>query len=223
MPDHPGTWYCLEIQVISTECGGTTPPPPHAWQAPVVEDMFWDGKSSLREAVLMVPGWAVLFYGWKSLGEGLSLGEVCDATFTLSGVIGWVGKQAHLNANPVSLGEGQQFITQGITKWCIKPRGPRHLHSIQPASLPFNFCNQDQSPWTAKQKNAAEWWEVTRCDSRPSHQEWGHVLQKGQDWGQRQWDQWTAPPTSPSPSPDHGLKTDQSSVLTSSSVSVTLP
>ena len=30
MPDFPGTWYCLEIQVISIEDGGTTPPPPHA-------------------------------------------------------------------------------------------------------------------------------------------------------------------------------------------------
>ena len=26
-PDHPETWYCLEIQVMSTEDGGTTPPP----------------------------------------------------------------------------------------------------------------------------------------------------------------------------------------------------
>ena len=51
-PDHPGTWYCLEIQVISTEDGGTTPPTPHAWQVPVVEDMVWDGKSSLPEAVV---------------------------------------------------------------------------------------------------------------------------------------------------------------------------
>ena len=40
MPDHPETWYCLEIQVTSTEDGGTTPPPPHTWQAPVVEDMI---------------------------------------------------------------------------------------------------------------------------------------------------------------------------------------
>ena len=38
-PDHPGTWYCLEIQVISTEDRGTTPPPLHAWQAAVVENM----------------------------------------------------------------------------------------------------------------------------------------------------------------------------------------
>ena len=177
-------------------------------------------KPSLTEEVVMDPGWAVLFYGWQSLGKGLSLGEVWDAMFTLSGATGWVGKQAHLNANPVSLDEGWWLITQAITKWCIKPRGPRHPCSIQAASLPFNFCNQDHSPWTAKHKNAAEWWEVTRCDSGPSHQEWGHALQKGWDQGQMQKDQWTNQPTSPSPSPDHRFESDPSSVLTSSSVSL---
>ena len=38
--DHPETWYCLEMQVTSTEDGGATPPPPHAWQVPMVEDML---------------------------------------------------------------------------------------------------------------------------------------------------------------------------------------
>ena len=38
-PDCPETWYCLEMQVIFTKEGGTTPPPPHAWQALVVGDM----------------------------------------------------------------------------------------------------------------------------------------------------------------------------------------
>ena len=40
MSDCPKTQYCLEIQVISTEDGGTTLPPPHAWQAPVMEEML---------------------------------------------------------------------------------------------------------------------------------------------------------------------------------------
>ena len=62
------------------------------------------------------PGWAVLFYGWQSLGEGLSLGEVRDATFTLSGIIAWVGKQMQLNAKPISLGEGRQLIAQPSQK-----------------------------------------------------------------------------------------------------------
>ena len=67
---------------------------PHAWQAPVVEDMVWDGKSSLTKAIVTGPGWAVLFNEWQLLGEGLSLGKVWDAVFMLSGATGWVGKQA---------------------------------------------------------------------------------------------------------------------------------
>ena len=38
-PDWPETWYCLGIQVTLTKDGRATPPPSHAWQAPVVEDM----------------------------------------------------------------------------------------------------------------------------------------------------------------------------------------
>ena len=40
MPDCPEMWYCLVIQMISTKDGGATPPPPYAWQVPVVEDML---------------------------------------------------------------------------------------------------------------------------------------------------------------------------------------
>ena len=39
-PDCPETKYCLEIWVILTKDEGTTPPSPHTWQAPVVEDML---------------------------------------------------------------------------------------------------------------------------------------------------------------------------------------
>ena len=93
-PNSPETWYCLEIQVISIKDGGTTPPHPHAWQEPVVEHMFQDGKSGLTKAVMMGPRQTILFYGRQSPGEGLSLGEACDVMFTLMGDISWVGKQA---------------------------------------------------------------------------------------------------------------------------------
>ena len=58
----PETWYCLEIQVTSTEEGGAILPTPHAWQAPVVEDMPCDIKAGLTEEIGKGPGWAVLFY-----------------------------------------------------------------------------------------------------------------------------------------------------------------
>ena len=98
--------------------GGTTPLPPHAWQV----HKCWktcseDGKYGLTEAVVMGQGQAILVYGRQSLGEGISLSaRQCDAMFMPSGAISWVGKQAQLNANTVSLWEGQQMIAQAITK-----------------------------------------------------------------------------------------------------------
>ena len=142
-PDCPETRYCLGIQVILTEDRGTTPPPSHAWQVPVVEDMFWDSKSGLKEAVVLGPCWAILFYGRWSLGEGLSLGKARDATFTLSGTISWVGKQAQLNANALSQWKGQQLIAQAITEWSVEARRPGCPCTCLPVLPPFSFCSQD--------------------------------------------------------------------------------
>ena len=97
----------LEIQVTSTEDKRATPPPPHAWQAPIVEGMVLDGKADLTEAIVTGPGWAILFYRQWLLGEGLSLGEVWDAVFTLSGAIslGWQTSPTQCT-KPISLHNG---------------------------------------------------------------------------------------------------------------------
>ena len=145
-PDHPETQYCLEIQVISTEDDKAIPLPSHVWQAPIMEDMVQEGRVGLMEAVVTDPGRAILFYGWQLLGEGLSLGEVRDTAFMLSGVIAWVGKPAQLTTKPVSLGNAWQLITQAIAEGHIKPRGPGHPCSVPPASTSFSFHNQDLSP-----------------------------------------------------------------------------
>ena len=108
--------------------------------------MVCEGRTGLTEAVVTGPGWAVLFYGHHSLGEGLNLGEVRDATLRLSGVIALVGKQAQFSTKPVSLGNGRQLIAQAITEGHIEPRGPGCPRSIPLAPMPFNFCNQDMSP-----------------------------------------------------------------------------
>ena len=202
MPDHPETQYCLEIQVTLTKDGEIAPPPSHAWQAPVVEDMLWHGKSGLTEVVVTGPGWAILFYKRWRLGEGLSLGKMQDAMFTLSRAISWVGKQAQLSANPVSLGEGWQLIAQAITEWCIEPRGPGHPCSILPASSPFSFYNQGNSPWGVRLPTAAEWLEVPRHNHWASYHDWGWVLQCCQEHSHRQGDLWAVPARSLLPSPD---------------------
>ena len=51
-PDWYETWYCLEIQVISTEDEKVIPPQPYIWQAPMVEDMVWEGRAGLTEAIV---------------------------------------------------------------------------------------------------------------------------------------------------------------------------
>ena len=111
-----------------------------------MEDMVWEGKAGLMEAIVTSPHRAIFFYWQQLLGEGLSLDEVRDATFTFSGVIAWVGKQSKLKAKPVSLGDGQQLIAETITEVHIEPRSPGCPHSLPPVSMPFNFHNQDLSP-----------------------------------------------------------------------------
>ena len=55
--------------------------------------MVHEGRTDLTEAIVTWPGRPVLFYGCHLL-EGLNLGEAREATYTLSGIIAWVGKQA---------------------------------------------------------------------------------------------------------------------------------
>ena len=64
---------------------GDTPPPLHAWMAPVVEDMLQEVRGGLTEAVVIGPGRAILFYGRHSMGEGLKADEARDAAFLLTG------------------------------------------------------------------------------------------------------------------------------------------
>ena len=55
--------YCLSIKATLTDELGDVPPPPHAWMAPVVEDMLRDIRARLTEAVVIGPGKVILFYG----------------------------------------------------------------------------------------------------------------------------------------------------------------
>ena len=80
-----------ERRCTLTEERGSAPPVPHAWMAPVVEDMLSHSRTGFTKVVVTDPGRAVLFYGRWSLGEGLSLGKARHTTFTLTGYwyLGW--------------------------------------------------------------------------------------------------------------------------------------
>ena len=106
LPGCLNTRHCRGIHVTLTEETGAVPPPPRAQTVPLVEDMLCYGRMGLTEAVVMGPGRAVLFYGRWSMGEGLSLGEARDATFTFTGGGTWVGKPAYLAIDPLTIQEG---------------------------------------------------------------------------------------------------------------------
>ena len=160
-------------------------------QALVVKDMLCDGKSGLTEAIVMGPGWVILFYGRQLLGEGLSLGEAWNAMFILSAAISWVGKQAQLNTNALSLWEGRQMIAQAITKWCIKARGPGCHHSFLPASQPFRFHSLDGPPQEERLQSTKKGMEESRHTHWVLHHDcasWhGHI--HGQRWQDCGWHQ----------------------------------
>ena len=78
--------HCLEIQVTLTDELGDVPPPPHSRTPLVIEDMLWEARAGLTEAVVIGPSRVILFYRRHLMGEGLKADEARDATFLLTGV-----------------------------------------------------------------------------------------------------------------------------------------
>ena len=138
--------HCLEIQVTLTDELGDMPPPPHAWMAPVVEDMLREARAGLTEAVIIGPGRAILFYVRHSMGEGLKAVEARDAEFLLTGAGTWVGRSAYLTANPMTIQEGRRAIAQAVSDNRVKARGPGHPRVNLLAQQPFKFNTPRTSP-----------------------------------------------------------------------------
>ena len=108
--------------------------------------MLQEARSGLTEAVVIGPGRAILFYGRHSLGEGLKADEVRDAAFIITGTGTWVGKSAHLTANPMTIPEGKRAIAQAVSDNRVKTRGPGCPRVNLPAQQPFQFNAQRVSP-----------------------------------------------------------------------------
>ena len=143
---HINTNYCLSIQVTLTDELGDLPPSLHSWMTPVIEDMLRETRAGLTEAVIVGPGKAILFYGRRSLGEGLKADEARDATFLLTGAGTWVGKLTYLTANPMTLQEGKRAIAHAVSDQGVRARGLGCPQVNPPAQLPFRFNTSWASP-----------------------------------------------------------------------------
>ena len=137
--------YCLSIQVTLTDELGGVPPPMHSWTTLVIEDMLWETRAGLTEAVAVGPGKAILFYGRCSLGEGLKADEARDATFLLTGAGTWVGKLAYPTTDPMTLQEGERAITCTVLDHGVKASGPGRPWVNLPAQPPFRFTTSRAS------------------------------------------------------------------------------
>ena len=208
LSSHPNMKLCLEIHVTLTEELGAVPPPSHSWMAALVEDMLHDVRTGLTEAVVTGPGRAVLFYGRHSMGEGLTTDEARDATFLLTGAGMWVGKLAYLVADLLTIQEGQWAIGQAVMDHWVKAMGPGHPCVNLPAKQPFRFDCPRGSPI-----------KDTYRDGGSNHQPSPHWPLRGQDHNRCWRNQRPPSPWFPSPSPDHGFKSNRSSLLMASLMS----
>ena len=80
------------------------------------------------------------------MGEGLKADEARDATFLLTGAGTWAGKLAYLTTNPMMLQEGKRAITQAVSDYRVKARGPGCPRVNLPAQQPFRFNTSGTFP-----------------------------------------------------------------------------
>ena len=71
------------------------------------------------------------------IGRGLTADEARDATFLLTGVGMWVGKLAYLTADPMTIQESRQAITQAVMDHQMYVRGLGCPCVNLPAQQPF--------------------------------------------------------------------------------------
>ena len=133
--------------------------------------------------------------------------EARDATFLLTGASTWVGKSAYLTTDPVTIQEGNRAIAQAVSDNRVKVRGPRHPRVNLLAQQPFQFNALRTSPLKDVSGD---------CSSDYPHSP--HWPFRGRECNRRWRDQRPLSPQFPSPSPDHGFKSNRSLLSTTSSM-----
>ena len=140
--------------------------------------------------------------------EGLTTDEARDAAFLLTGAGTWVGKLAYLTADPMTIQEGRRAIAQAVSDHQVKARGPGNPCVNLLAQQPFWFDPPRGSPPKDASGDGG-----SNC---PLSLHWPS---RGQECNRHQRDQRPPSPQFPMPSPDCGFKSDQSLLLTASSMS----
>ena len=175
--------------------------------APLVEDMLREARTGLTEVMMIGPGRAVLFYGRHSVGEGLKVDKARDAAFLLTGAGTWVGKATYLTADPMTIQECKRAIAQAVSDNRVKASGLGCPCANPLAPQPILFNAHRASPLKDESGDCGSGYCQTPQQSS-----------RGQEHNRRRRDQRPQSPRFPSPSPDHGFKSNRSSLSMTSSV-----
>ena len=116
-----------------------------------------------------------------------------------------MGKLAYLTADPMTIQEGKRAIAQAVLDHQVKVRGPGHPHVNLPVQHPFQFNPLRSSP--LKDMSGDGSYDYLSSPHWPTRG-WEH---------NRHWrEQRPQSPWFPSPSLDHGFKSNRSSLSTMS-------
>ena len=124
--DH--THYCVHTRVSLGEGRGDQPSPSHAWNWLLITNILQEvcPRDCITEAVVLVPGEAILFFGRCLHNEGLLHCDAQDIEHGLMGSITGAGRTAWVEATVKTLQEGHRAIADAILEMKTKARGPGH-------------------------------------------------------------------------------------------------
>ena len=135
--------FCIEV-TVETTLG--LPPPEYAWTGPLITDVLRDYSSELTEAVPTDLGVAILFWGRRSLGEGLLRSDATAAVSRMGGPITWIGHSMFMRGQELPLAEGRRRVACSS----YDHRGPGRPRASSPPrfsvsqQLPFGLAPQER-------------------------------------------------------------------------------
>lgn len=146
-PDMEEEFYYIRVRVTLTGQAPYGPPDSYAWTPEIVNNLLRIQDPDFTEALITGPGEAVVFYGRRTRGEGLTEAQAEISRARLSANVMWVAQSARLTADPVPVGDGRR-IAQGAARAGIvdPPRkaGRPKLHGGWTGGSPHDL---DQHRW----------------------------------------------------------------------------
>ena len=148
----PDDWtcYCVHLRVTLGDRRLINPPPSYTWSGSLITDILQEAcpGDQITEAVVLVLGEAILFYGRHSLQEGLLYHNAQDVKLDLRGSVNWAGRIVPEEVTINTVQEGHWAIVDTVMEKKMKARGsacPQGSRKATQSSAAT--CNVDDWMW----------------------------------------------------------------------------